>query len=292
MACTVCEGTGWKAVEQDGVRRMERCDCWREELVRRRLAEAGIPRQYQHCDLSNFTTYPNEKLLRAVDGVKKFADAFPVVERGLFLIGPPGIGKSHLAVAALKQAILRSGARGLFYPVPELLKLIRSTYDRVNRTAEMDVLRPVLEADLLVLDDIGAEKTSEWVGETLNLVVNTRYNERRPTIFTSNFEDEPPEDVYRSRGDIEEHARPETLVERVGHRIYSRLHEMCDFLEFGGVDYRRFAPPNAGSDDLANLWQQKRLTQRGNLPPRSGGQARARLKGSADLKWPGGRAGT
>ncbi len=282
MACALCDDTGWKAVEQDGIRRMERCDCWREELVRRRLAEAGIPRQHQHCDVSNFITYPNEKLLRAVAGVKKFAEAFPAVERGLFLIGPPGIGKSHLAVAALKQAIMRSGARGLFYPVPELLKLIRSTYDRVNRTAEMDVLRPVLEADLLVLDDIGAEKTSEWVGETLNLVVNTRYNERRATIFTSNFEDE------------EDSGRGDTLIERVGYRIYSRLHEMCDFLEFSGVDYRRFAPPNATSEDLANLWQQKRMTaQRRNLPPRSVGQVRAHLHdGKADLKWPGGRAGT
>jgi len=279
MACDVCEGTGWKAVEQDGVRRMERCDCWREEFIRRRLAQAGIPRQYEHCDLSNFIIYPNEKLLRAVAGVKKFAEAFPVVDKGLFLIGPPGIGKSHLAVAAMKEAVLRTGARSLFYPVPELLKLIRSTYDRVARMAEMDVLKPVLEADLLVLDDLGAEKTSEWVDETLNLVVNTRYNERRPTIFTSNYEDE------------EQSERGDTLVERVGGRVYSRLHEMCEFLEFGGVDYRRFAPPNATSDDLASLWQQQQMKRKSGLP-RPHSQARAQLKGSADLKWPGGRAGT
>ena len=279
MACDVCEGTGWKAVEQDGVRRMERCDCWREEFIRRRLAQAGIPRQYEHCDLSNFIMYPNEKLLRAVTGVKKFAEAFPVVDKGLFLIGPPGIGKSHLAVAAMKAAVLRTGARSLFYPVPELLKLIRSTYDRVARMAEMDVLKPVLEADLLVLDDLGAEKTSEWVDETLNLVVNTRYNERRPTIFTSNYEDE------------EQSERGDTLVERVGGRVYSRLHEMCEFLEFGGVDYRRFAPPNATSDDLASLWQQQQMKRKSGLP-RPHSQAHAQLKGSADLKWPGGRAGT
>ncbi len=278
MACELCEGTGWKAIEQGGVRRMQRCDCWREDFIRRRLAQAGIPKQYQHCDLANFITYPNEKLLRAVAGVKQFADAFPVVEKGLFLIGPPGIGKSHLAAAAMKHAILRTAARALFYPVPELLKLIRSTYDRVARIAEMDVLRPVLEADLLVLDDIGAEKTSEWVGETLNLVVNTRYNERRPTIFTSNFEDE------------EQSGRGDTLIERVGFRIYSRLHEMCEFLEFSGVDYRRFAPPNATSEDLASLWQH--LKNKPELPPRSHGPARAQLRGSADLKWPGGRAGT
>jgi DNA replication protein DnaC len=282
MGCAVCEDTGWKAIEQDGVRRMIRCDCWREEIVRRRLADARIPKQYQHCDLSTFITYPNnERLLRAVAGVRRFSDAFPVVDKGLFLIGPPGVGKSHLAAAALKQAIMRSGARGVFYTVPHLLKLIRSTYNPVVKTAEMEVLQPVLEADLLVLDDLGAEKPSEWVEETLNLVVNTRYNERRPTIFTSNYEEK------------EQTAEGDSLLERVGRRIHSRLYEMCEFLEFGGVDYRRFAPKNVTSEDLASLWDQQKKSDVGRLPPRSRGQMRAQLRdGRADLKWPGGRAGS
>jgi DNA replication protein DnaC len=92
-------------------------------------------------------------------------------------------------VAVLKQVIRERGARGLFYDVRELLKVIRSTYDPIVRTTETEILRPVMVADLLVLDDLGAEKTSEWVGETLNLIVNTRYNERRLTIFTSNYEE-------------------------------------------------------------------------------------------------------
>jgi DNA replication protein DnaC len=279
MTCAVCEDTGWKAVERDGVRRVVRCDCWREEIVRRRLAEARIPKRYQHCDLSNFVTYPNEKLMRAVAGVSKFIDAYPVVDKGLFLIGLPGIGKSHLAVAALKHAIMSCGARGLFYDVRELLKLIRSTYNPVVRTAEMEVLRPVLEADLLVLDDLGAEKTSEWVEETLNLVVNTRYNERRPTIFTSNYEEK------------EQTGAGDSLLERVGFRIHSRLYEMCEFLEFDGCDYRH-APSNSGPDDLLALWKRQRLHSHAprlsQRPP-----ARAQLRdGKADLKWPGGRAGS
>jgi DNA replication protein DnaC len=284
MGCAVCEDTGWKAQEQDGVRRMVRCDCRREQLVLRRFAEARIPKRYEHCDLSNFIVYPNEKLQLAVAKVAKFSDAFPVVEKGLFLIGPPGIGKSHLAVAALKKAILGTGARGLYYDVRELLKLIRSTYNPVVKTAEMDVLRPVLEADLLVLDDVGAEKTSEWVEETLNLVVNTRYNERRPTIFTSNYEN------YEEREDT---AKGDSLLERVGFRIHSRLFEMCEFLEFGGVDYRKQAPRDATSDDLDRLWQLQRMKKPGaTLPARSRGQARAGLgDGKAELKWPGGRAG-
>ena len=84
----------------------------------------------------------------------------------------------------------------------------------------MDILRPVMDADLLVLDDLGAEKPSEWVEETMNLIVNTRYNERRPTIFTTNYEDMPDETDLDS------------LKVRVGFRMHSRLHEMCEFLEY------------------------------------------------------------
>lgn len=281
MACAVCEGTGWKAVvAPDGARRMARCDCWREEIVRRRLSDARIPTRYQHCDLSNFVTYANEKLLRAVAGVRKFAEAFPVVNKGLFLIGRPGIGKSHLAVAALKHAIMSSGARGLFYDVRELLKVIRSTYNPQTRTAEMDVLRPVLEADLLVLDDLGAEKTTEWVEETLNLIVNTRYNERRVTVFTSNYPDIPDETDTNS------------LLCRIGFRMRSRLHEMCDFLELRGADYR-FAPANATDKELlalAEMAKEKGSRGVGAVRP---APARAQIREPhADLKWPGGRAGT
>ena len=138
----------------------------------------------------------------------------------------------------MKHVIRTRGARGLFYDTRELLRVIRSTFNPVTKTAEMDILRPVMEADLLILDDLGAEKPSEWVEETMNLVVNTRYNERRPTIFTSNYEDLPDE-----AGD------PQSLKARVGFRIHSRLHEMCEFLEYDGADYRHL-PPNGGMDDL------------------------------------------
>ena len=140
----------------------------------------------------HFVTYPNEKLLGAVKhGAATFAEHFPGRARACCLIGPPGIGKTHLAVAVLRSVIVTKGARGLFYDVRDLLRVIRSTYNPLVRTAEMDILRPVMDADLLVLDDLGSEKTSEWVEETMNLIVNTRYNERRHTIFTSNYEDTP-----------------------------------------------------------------------------------------------------
>jgi DNA replication protein DnaC len=188
----------------------------------------------------------------------------------------------------LRQVVQDKGARGLFFDVRDLLRIIRSTYNPVVRTAEMDVLRPVMDAELLVLDDLGAEKPSEWVEETVNLIVNTRYNERRPTIFTTNYEDVPDETDLDS------------LRVRVGFRLHSRLHEMCEFLEYDGGDYRML-PANGGPDDLATLW--KRTRGRRALPSRAQGQARAGIgareaspaertpRALRELNWPGGKAG-
>jgi DNA replication protein DnaC len=288
MACVRCDGTGWRPVERDGVRRVERCECWRETFASKLVGETRIPPRYARCDLDNFVLYPNERLITAVAKAKRFAEAFPAVQKGLCLIGPPGIGKTHIAVATLRKVVVDQGARGLFYDVRDLLRIIRSTYNPVVRTAEMDILRPVMEADVLVLDDLGAEKPSEWVEETMNLIVNTRYNERRPTIFTSNYEDLPDD------------ADLDSLKVRVGFRMYSRLQEMCDFLEYDGADYRHL-PPNGGVTDLVTLW--KLAPSRRTLPARTRGPARAQWneskvqreletrKDPRELKWPGGKLG-
>jgi DNA replication protein DnaC len=308
MTCSLCNGTGWKLVEQGGRSAVSRCDCWQETLIDRLLTDAQIPRRYQHCDLDRFVTYENESLENAVKQARFIAERFPVVSKGLFLLGRPGVGKTHLAAAVVKQVIRQKRAHALFYDTRQLLRVIRETYNPVVRTTEMDVLKPVTDAELLVLDDLGAEKTSEWVDETLNLIVNTRYSERRLTIFTSNYDisDDPTD--------------PDSLQVRVGYRMYSRLHEMCEFLHMDGADYREL-PLNGGVDDLQALWKlrkrhpvtSRRMPPKAQgagagaafataasgaaapaLPSRSIGQARARLtqQDPLELKWRGGKAGT
>jgi DNA replication protein DnaC len=288
VPCPHCDDTGWKPVEDHGVRRVVRCECWRERVGQSRLADANIPRRYQHCTFDNFVVY-NESLERAVESARAVAVRFVTPKsreqqgRGMLLEGPPGVGKTHLAVAILKQVITSARVRGLFYDTRDLLKLIRSTYNSTLGTTETEVLRPVMTADLLVLDDLGAEKTSEWVEETMNLIVNSRYNERRMTIFTSNYKDIPNDTDINS------------LLFRIGHRMRSRLHEMCEFVALDGADYRE-RPENASRDDLIALWKRRQMPDSpSTLPsPRgTGRQARAQLRDNkADLKWPGGRAGS
>jgi DNA replication protein DnaC len=280
--CPLCDDTGWKPVEQNGVRRVGRCDCWRERASIDALAHANVPPRYAACEFSNFVTYSNDRLLKAVESARRFAENFPAVDKGLLIIGPPGVGKTHLALAALKQVVRTTAARARYYDTRGLLTQIRSTYNSFTKTAEMDVIRPVMDAELLVLDDLGAERLTDWVEETMNVIVNSRYNAKLPTIFTSNYEDTPGSEDMNS------------LLVRVGFRLHSRLREMCEFLEYDGPDYRDL-PPNADAEDIYKLWKAQ---PRRKLPARASGSARAQLRepavrdGKADLKWPGGRAGS
>ena len=178
MECEICHGSRWKSVTVDGVERLTRCDCWRGDLVERLLKDARVPSRYARCELATFE-HDMDTQREAFRRATRFVEAFPAVDRGLLLYGPHGVGKTHLAAGILKEVIRTKGARGFFFETRELLRLVRETFNRGNEETEMDVLAPVLNADLLVLDDLGAEKTSEWVQETLGLVVNTRYNAQR-----------------------------------------------------------------------------------------------------------------
>ncbi|PYR73298.1 MAG: DNA replication protein DnaC [Acidobacteria bacterium] len=278
MPCDFCDDTGWKAVTTDGVRRVVRCDCWLSDLAAKTLKSSGIPPRYQKCDLDSFRDY-NDTLVRAVTKAKALAESFPVVEKGLLFLGQPGIGKTHLAVGILRRIVQRTGASAVFYDTRTLLSTIRSTYNAVVKTTEISVIRPVMEAQFLVLDDLGAERPSEWVEETMNLIINTRYNMKRLTVFTSNY----PE--VQKPG-----SHAETLVERIGARIFSRLFEMCEFVEMQGVHFRELHKDPTAEEILALDKKGARLQK--DVGDKRKTMLRAQLKPGKELGWTGGKAST
>jgi DNA replication protein DnaC len=249
-SCAVCGGSGFKMVEAKDskgrpIQRATKCDCQLRQLSERLLKLANIPDRYEHCELSNFeadlggrqsTSLANAKLAAG-----RFVEEYPVEHDGLLLIGPIGVGKTHLAVSIVKELMAQKGARCLFYDYRELLKEIQNSYNASVQTTEMQVLRPVFEAEVLVLDELGAVKPTEWVWDTVSHILNTRYNDKRTTIITTNYRDLPP---GGSDGEPGRHTaaaranREETLGDRIGERMRSRLHEMCRVVKMDGDDFR------------------------------------------------------
>jgi DNA replication protein DnaC len=241
--CPLCEGTGWKNVGNGGERRVTRCDCRLKARAETLLAAARIPKRYEHCELSSFTTdFPgaHASLAMAHIAASKFVQEFdPHDGAGLLLIGKIGTGKTHLAVGIVKELILERGIGCLFCDYRELLKQIQNSYNTSVQTTELDVLRPVFDAEVLVLDELGAVKPTEWVWDTVSLILNTRYNNNRTTIITTNFEDQAAGGVSGTLSAVRAAAREETLGDRIGERMRSRLHEMCRIIKLDGLDFRQ-----------------------------------------------------
>src|SRR5882672_1593754 len=243
--CPLCEGTGWKSVFIGSERRVTRCDCRRQARTQTLLAAARIPKRYEHCELSNFEfDGPRQQLFPARMAACKFAEEYPMEGTGLLLVGNIGVGKTHLAVGIIKELVLSKGIACLFYDYRELLKQIQNSYNDSVKATELDVLRPVFETEVLVLDELGAVKPTEWVWDTVSLILNTRYNDNRTTIITTNFPNLPAAKFKNNLGSRHREAADyataeETLGQRIGDRMRSRLQEMCRIIEMDGEDFRQ-----------------------------------------------------
>ena len=231
-ACQRCFGTGLEVVPGKGARR---CECRTQDTRSKLLEQARIPRRYREpapprreaCTLQNYYPAPNNgSQLKAFNYAFRLVREYPAVERGLLFTGTVGVGKTHLSVAILK-GLTEKGVPCLFCEFGALLKEIQNSYNPVSQTSELKVLAPVYETEVLVLDELGASKPTDWVRDTMMQIIGTRYNDRRLTIFTTNYLD-----TRRTPAE-------ETLEDRIGARLRSRLYEMCKTVLVEGEDYRR-----------------------------------------------------
>ena len=243
--CVICDGVGLvRVVDGDGRWVSRACEC--QEMVReeRRLAAAHIPERYRHYTLDGYETAfrgADASLGRAHLTARKFVEAYPVdtAGKGLLFTGSIGVGKTHLAVGVLRRLVQERGVKGLFCDYRELLKNIQNSYNPQVHTTELELLKPVFAAEVLVLDDLGAQKPNEWVWDTVALILNTRYNDNQTTIITTNYADLSAGAGFKVDESGSKPAKSEdTLGDRIGDRMRSSLAEMCTRIDMTGKDYR------------------------------------------------------
>jgi DNA replication protein DnaC len=236
--CQKCQGTGWSLVEKEGRTTAERCTCFLESKKSSFLSRANIPRRYENCSLDNFEIHKdNASHKDALNISKQFVKNYPVQDIGLLFIGPCGVGKTHLAVAILNELVRDKEAFCFFCDFRELIRKIQNTYSPDSSLTESEILKPVFNSDVLVLDELGAKRTTAWVEDTVFYIINSRYNQKKLTLFTSNYLDQ--EDDEEDSRDSFYKKKDDTLIDRIGVRLRSRIYEMCKIVEMWGEDYRQ-----------------------------------------------------
>lgn len=220
----VCDGSGWILGPEDLARP---CDC-REERQRRsrtRGISSVIPRRYVGVSLER---PPVSDMARDLETKSAVADVRSYIDeidsrlssgRGLWLFGDTGTGKTTLGMLVSKAA-LEAGHSVAIYSLPKLLARIRRTYDaEPGGDSYLSFFERLTSVDLLHIDDLGAEKRSDWVLEQLYALINERYEAERSVLVTTNL-------------------RHEELEDQIGPRTVSRLNQMCDEIEVFGGDAR------------------------------------------------------
>jgi DNA replication protein DnaC len=201
---------------------IEWADMRREARVGILRDRSGLSKRMRGYDFSNFDPFANPpSTTQAVEKIQKYLENWDKNRdegRGLYFCGDVGSGKTHLAVAVMNELMSYQRIPSLFVTVPELLDNLRGSYNDPGRNLD-EWMNSVKNADLLVLDDLGSERVTEWVRERIFVIVNHRYRETLPTLFTSNI-------------------GPKDLSAQLGERTASRVISMCEWIDLEGEDYR------------------------------------------------------
>lgn len=239
ISCNLCQDVGLIRVERDGKMYTAPCSCQDRQRVDRRIQVAGIPKGFEHCSLENYQTVGEPARQKAALFARRFIEEYiPGARQGMLFEGSVGLGKTHLAVAIAKALIANKGVRVRFLDVPAFIQhmrrqiglqqMLRKGRDVELGETETEILAEVWKSELVVLDDLGATAPSDYVMDSMDSIIRQLYNDPRPLLVTTNYTLTPDKNHIG-------------LFERIGERMVSRIHELCDvrlgWLE--GTDWRK-----------------------------------------------------
>lgn len=235
--CPKCNGTGW-VIKVCGDREVaEPCDCSRSGWSAKRLKAVRIPERYMVCSFESFKPR-NESQRKALYLARTFVEEYPAVPGGLLFQGPAGVGKTHLAVAVLRGLVESCRVSGLFADTRDLITRAQARIG--DREGPEKLIREAVSVDVLLLDDLGSHRVSDWTEDLVSQIINQRYNRNRLTLFTTNYGGSKERESFSfGREEIKRGGEEESLEERIGYRLRSRLFDMTRLVEMDGADYRR-----------------------------------------------------